>query len=297
MSSAVGYQTPAAFRRALTDRLRGLASKSRWTLPQLQRQIAYDRLLERLYVVNEAWVVKGATALIARDIGVRGTIDVDIYREVSGEIAERDLRSAAALDLGDWFRFELGGSQQMDDGKGLRVPVTAYVGVTMWIEFRVDLVGSDLQMTGEVEHVPPLAQLLMPNVEQHGYRAYPLVDHVADKVAAILQRYGDLQAPSTRYRDLVDLVSIVAIASVDALAQRKALRSEAKRRGILLPDRFNVPDRALWERGYAAEARRSLLTTTHTLDEALTVVRPFIDPLLEETATGRWNPSSRRWEA
>ncbi len=73
MSSAVGYQTPAAFRRALTDRLRGLASKSRWTLPQLQRQIAYDRLLERLYVVNEAWVVKGATALIARDIGVRGT--------------------------------------------------------------------------------------------------------------------------------------------------------------------------------------------------------------------------------
>src|SRR2546423_8311540 len=103
MSSEVGYQTPAAFRRALTDRLRALASKSRWTLPQLQRQIAYDRLLERLYVINEAWVVKGATALIARDIGVRGTIDVDIYREVSGEIAERDLRSAAALDVGDWF--------------------------------------------------------------------------------------------------------------------------------------------------------------------------------------------------
>jgi hypothetical protein len=65
MSSEVGYQTPAAFRRALTDRLRGLASKSRWTLPQLQRQIAYDRLLERLYVVNETWVVKLATSVFA----------------------------------------------------------------------------------------------------------------------------------------------------------------------------------------------------------------------------------------
>ena len=296
MSSQIGYQTPAAFRRALTDRLKELATKSRWTLSQLQRQIAYDRLLERLYVVNESWVVKGATALIARDIGVRGTIDVDIYREVSGEIAERDLRSAAVLDLGDWFHFELGAAQQMDDGKGRRVPVTAYVGITVWVEFRVDLVGSDLRMTGDTEHVPPLARLLMPNVEQHGYRAYPLVDHISDKVAAILQRYGDLQAPSTRYRDLVDLVSIIAAASVNAEAQQKALRSEAKRRGIVLPERFRVPDRALWERGYPAEARRSLLTMAQTLDEALAIVRPFVDALLQETATGQWNPKTQRWE-
>lgn len=296
MSSQIGYQTPAAFRRALTDRLKGLAKESRWTLSQLQRQIAYDRLLERLYMVNEAWVVKGATALIARDIGVRGTIDVDIYREVSADVAERDLRSAVALDLGDWFRFELGATEQMDDGKGLRVPVTAYVGVTAWVEFRVDLVGSDLRMTGEAERVPPMAQLQMPSVKQHGYRAYPLVDHIADKIAAILQRYGDLQAPSTRYRDLVDLVSIVSTSTVDAAAQQKALQSEAKRRGIVLPHRFDVPDRALWERGYAAEARRSLLTTAHTLDEAHAIVCSFVDALLDETATGHWNPKTQRWE-
>lgn len=296
MSSQIGYQTPAAFRRALTDRLKGLANKSRWTLSQLQRQIAYDRLLERLYVVNEAWVVKGATALIARDIGVRGTIDVDIYREVSGDEAERDLRSAGALDLGDWFRFELGPTQQMDDGKVLRVPVTAYVGVTVWVGFRIDLLGSDLRMTGDAEHVPPMAQVLMPGVEQHGYRAYPLVDHIADKFTAILQRYGELQAPSTRFRDLVDLVSIVSMETVHGAMQQKALRSEAKRRGIVLPDRFDVPDRALWEGGYAAEARRSLLTMAHTLADALEVVRPFVDPLLDNSAIGEWSPEARRWK-
>lgn len=247
-------------------------------------------------MVNEAWVIKGATALIARNIGVRGTIDVDIYREVSGEVAERDLRSAAAFDLGDWFRFELGAAQQTENGTGLRVPVTAYVGVTVWVEFRVDLVGSDLRMTGDADHVPPLTQLLMPNVEQHGYRAYPLVDHIADKFAAILQRYGDMQAPSTRYRDLVDLVSIVSAATVQAAAEQKALRSEATRRGIVLPERFDVPDRALWEGGYAAEARRSLLTIAHTLDNALALVRPFIGALLDETAAGHWNPNTQRWE-
>lgn len=296
MNGQIRYQTPAAFRRALTDQLKGLAKKSRWTLPQLQRQIAYDRLLERLYTVNEGWIIKGATALIARDIGVRGTIDIDIYREVSSEVSEHDLRSAATLDLGDWFRFELSASQQMDDDKGLRVPVTAYIGVNVWVEFRVDLVGSDLRMTGDTEHVPPLAQLLMPNVEQHGYRAYPMVDHIADKFAAILQRYGDLHAPSTRYRDLVDLVSMIAAATVKAPAQQKALQSEAERRGIVLPERFDVPDRPMWERGYAAEARRSLLTMEHTLDDALAAVRPFIDALLDETATGQWNPGTRRWE-
>ncbi len=53
------YASPAAFRRALTDRLKGVAQSSKWSLPQLQRQIAYDRLLERLYTVDEGWVRPG----------------------------------------------------------------------------------------------------------------------------------------------------------------------------------------------------------------------------------------------
>jgi hypothetical protein len=32
--------------------------------------MAYDRLLERLHLVDEGWIIKGATALLARDIGV-----------------------------------------------------------------------------------------------------------------------------------------------------------------------------------------------------------------------------------
>ena len=105
MTGGRAYGSPGAFRRALTDKLRDLATRSRWTLQQLQRQMAYDRLLERLYLVDEGWIIKGATALLARDIGVRGTLDIDLYREVAREIAGADLREAAALDLGDWFRF------------------------------------------------------------------------------------------------------------------------------------------------------------------------------------------------
>ena len=97
------------------------------------------------------------------------------------------------------------------------------------------------------------------------------------------------------YRDLVDLVAIVLEASVDAEAQMKALTSEADRRQISLPGHFDVPDSELWEPGYAAEARRSLLPVAQTLTEALAIVRPFLDPLLNGTAAGRWDPKTGRW--
>ena len=295
MTDGRSYGSPGAFRTALTDKLRDLATRSRWSLQQLQRQMAYDRLLERLYLVDEGWIIKGATALLARDIGVRGTIDIDVYREVAREIAERDLRRAAGLDIGDWFRFEIGPPRPVVNSGGVRLPVTALVGNTVWVQFHVDLVGTDLRMTGQPEDVPPLARVVMPDVEQHGYRAYPLVDHAADKVCAIIERHGPTEAPSTRFRDLVDLVAIVLAASVEAEPQMAALRSEAQRRGLQPPVRFAVPDRALWEPGYAAEAGRSLLPTARTLDEALATVAPFLDPLLDGTARGRWDARRRRW--
>jgi hypothetical protein len=257
--------------------------------------MAYDRLLERLYLVDEGWIIKGATALLARDIGVRGTIDIDLYRAAAREVAEADLRRAASLDIGDWFRFEIGPPRPIAGTGGVRLPVKAFVGNTAWAAFHVDLLGEDLRMTGDPEDVPPLARVVMPGVEQHGYRAYPLVDHVADKVCAIFERHGPTRAPSTRYRDLVDLVAIVLAAPVAAAPQLTALRSEARRRGLQLPGRFTIPDRGLWQPGYAAEAGRSLLAMARTLDEATATITPFLDPLLDGTARGRWDPQGDRW--
>ncbi len=290
------YATPAAFRRALTDKLTALARESRWELPQLQRQFAYDRLLERLYLMDDGWIVKGAVALLARDLGVRASVDIDVYRAKRVDAAEADLREAAARDIADWFRFEIGPRGTIGEGiTGVRLHVTAFVGETVWAQFRVDLVGSDLNMLGEPDQVAALAEVDMPDVSQRGYRAYPLVDHVADKVAATVQRYGTAQRPSTRFRDLVDLVAIAQGASIDAQEQIRAVTSEGERRGIVLPETFDVPDRALWESGYAAEANRSLLAAAHTLDEALAVVRPFLDPVLVGTARGAWDHEHGAW--
>jgi hypothetical protein len=296
MTESRTYATPAAFRTALTARLRRLAETSPWTLQHLQRQVAYDRILERLYLTDDEWIVKGAAALLARNVGVRSTIDIDIYREAAREEAEAEFRLAAAADIGDWFRFEVRPSRTLDSTDGVRLPVKAFIGNTIWVEFHVDLVGADLRMTGEPEDVPPLARISMPDMTQRGYRAYPLIDHVADKVCAVFERHGDNGSPSARFKDLIDLVAISrSAASLKAGPLIRALRSEARRRGLELPAEFDVPDRALWEPGYASEARRVLVPIERTLDDALAVVRPFLDPILRGTAAGTWLPTEMRW--
>src|SRR4051794_36160540 len=73
---------PDCFQASADRETQGEGTESPWTLAQLQRHMAYDRLLERLYLTSDGWIVKGATALLARDIGVRATIDIDVYREV-----------------------------------------------------------------------------------------------------------------------------------------------------------------------------------------------------------------------
>jgi hypothetical protein len=297
MNSTPGYRTPAAFRRALTEKLRATARpQGPWALPDLQRQFAYDRLLVRLYQLDDAWILKGATALLARRIAVRHTIDVEFYREASRKQAERDLRTAIARDAGDWFQFEAGESRPVADGaNGVRVPIVARIGATAWAQFHVDVVAEGVCMTGRPDHVPALTNVALPGLAHSGYWAYPLVDHIADKTCAILERPGGTGRPSTRFKDLVDLVALVANAKPSAAAQRRALDSEAGRRGISLPGRFEVPDVPLWRAGYAAEAGRALDHVTGTLEEALAEVSPFLDPLLDGSARGTWVPGRRVW--
>jgi hypothetical protein len=291
------YATPQAMRSAATDRLRAIARPNgRWTLSELQRQFAYDRLLARLYALDDQWVLKGAVALLARRVSVRHSMDIDIFRDEERRTAERQMRTAAELDLGDWFRFDIGAGSNLGDRRRIatRYTVTTWLGPAKWAEFHVDLVGTGVRMTGVPDDVPPMAGISVPGVDQPGYRAYPLVDHVADKVAAIVEPHGDGR-PSTRFRDLIDLTAMVSSMRVKAADQRTALISELERRDLPKPDHFDVPDRRLWESGYPRAARRAVGPPATTLDEALAIVVPFVDPVLAGDSAGVWDPGTGTW--
>lgn len=289
------YGSPEAVRTAVTARLRADAAQGPWRLGDLQRQYAYDQLVERLYRVDDGWVIKGATALLARRVSVRHTMDIDVYRAGAIVEVERTAREAARLDIGDWMRFETGSSARVHaaGAQAARMKVTAYIGTKIWAPFQIDIVADGIEMLGEPDTVPPLTGIEPLEQERIHWRAYPLTDHVADKVCAILERHDD--RPSTRFKDLIDLVAIAQRASVPAAPQVAALAKEARRRHLDLPPAFAIPDRRLWERGYRAEARRTVGLAETTLDAAITAIHPFLDPLLDQTADGKWDPHKQRW--
>jgi len=303
VSREPGYATPVALRSAITDRLRALAAERPGrSVQDLLRQFAYDRLLYRVFSGpdSDRWVLKGATALLARLGGdARHTVDVDLYdRSGTLDEAELALRSAASRGVSDHFRFDLNpGRRIAQAGVAMRVKVIAFLGATEFARFNVDLV-AETGMSGEPDEADPLVPIELAGVPQTKYRLYPLADHIADKVLAIVERHsrkGTDPMPSTRYRDLADLVVIARRESVDAVAAVAALRQQADRRGIGLPDKLRPPQDAGWAAGYARVAKDIPDIAERDLGSAADTVSRFIDPLLQGVARGRWNPDRTGW--
>jgi hypothetical protein len=291
------YASPSAFRRALTDRLARIAAPhGSFSLSDLQRQVAYDRLLCRLYTDDARWILKGAGALLARRIGARRTGDLDVSLSVPLPIAVESVRRAAALDLGDWFEFGVGDRVEPIAGvEGTRLAITASLGRTVWSLFGVDVVVGAGPMQGPPDEASVLVDLSIPGLLTRSYRLWPLENHVADKVTAVQQTFGVDRRPSTRYRDLVDLAAIAASATVAATSLRTALLDESSRRGAPLPTAFALDDTGRWRDGYAAIARRLPASTTLEFDDALALVRRFIGPILDGSASGAWDPAASVW--
>ncbi|MEV0569292.1 nucleotidyl transferase AbiEii/AbiGii toxin family protein [Dactylosporangium sp. NPDC050588] len=259
MTESFPYGSPAALRAALTDRLKKLARASAFTVTDLQRQFAYDRLLSRVFSAPDAdrWVLKGAAALLARLEVARHSKDIDLSWQSAADLdeAEQALRAAAGRNLGDFFVFEIGPPTPLVGDKGRRFAVVAGLGGRPFASFSVDLVAGH-SMTHPPEVVSPLVSVEIPGLARVNYRAYPLVDHIADKVTACLEthaRSDGAVSVSSRYKDLVDLVLIARTQQPVAADLRRALLSETARRGVGLPTDFMVPG-SLWPAGYETKA-------------------------------------------
>ena len=74
------YDTPQAFRDALEARLRNVAQKQGTDLQRLQRRVAFERLLARLFAEDDPpWLLKGGYALELRlQDRARSTLDLDL---------------------------------------------------------------------------------------------------------------------------------------------------------------------------------------------------------------------------
>ena len=202
----------------------------------------------------------------------------------------------SSVDLGDFFRFVYvsrssvigGAAQPYVDGYTVKFGV--YLGVRKVGNIKVDLSAHESPMDSPPA-VIPAHRLILPKLRSFPYRLYPLSAQVADKVCATLSVHNGV--PSSREKDLVDLVVIAVTMTIDADQTRLAIQHEARRRLLTLPEVFTAP--ANWGAVYASHAKNTP-ASGHTITDARKLMVSFIDPLLNGTITeSAWSPADLAW--
>ncbi|WP_448006000.1 nucleotidyl transferase AbiEii/AbiGii toxin family protein [Agromyces bauzanensis] len=296
------YTSAAGVEAAIRDTARRAfaADKSMSTQDRI-RQEYFRRFLSRVFSEQDdsEWLLKGGTGVLARVASGRRTTDIDLFRAnntLDGALAE--LIRLAGIDLGDHFRFVytrhrsvVGGDQQTYT-EGYGVDFDVYIGADRKEPLHVDLVVGVL-VTDEVTISEPANRLDLPRLPSNAYRLYPVVDQIADKVCATMADYNG--RPSSREKDLVDLVVLATTQTVDADALRRAIRSEARVRSLRPFDELAIPSG--WGRAYSRDAKDvPYCADFRTVDLARDLMHVFIDPVLRgETSRLTWSPESRAW--
>jgi hypothetical protein len=298
-------------RQSLGTKLANEARSRGVAADPIRKQYIFTIFLSRIFQNLDApWVLLGGNALLIRTGGGRFTQDVDLAREepwTSPEDALSELRQLSSRPHhGDPFEFELYAvttHREADPyGYGIetaKVKARARLGGQEFESFSIDL-STRRHLDAAVDQVP-----LTPIIEHETLRdlpsipTIPIENHLADKICALYELHGDDRAEaSTRYRDLADVVRIVAAIPFDAGRLSTVLRREAGRRQMELPDSLRAPSEA-WVVGFPRSAAGFAQYPREYWD--LNAALAFCDNCLDEILSGRrtngtWNPDERSWQ-
>jgi len=276
---------------------------------ELIERYYHRRLLARVFHFDrDGWVLKGGQALLVRWPRARYSTDVDLLRlgaEATVDSAVEALITAASVELDDHLRFDHHDTSRETAANrpSRKVRFKVMFGLRQLSTVSVDVVAAELHPAGQLT----VEQLAAPFVIDSGpwpeIRMWPLEDHVADKIAAMYERHREQLVPSTRFKDLVDLVLIACNSTLDGAITHRALHAEVRRRNaagthLVLPAEFAVPD-VSWTAGYRAEAVKTTeLSAEHrTLEGTTALADAFITPLLQkQPPSGTWSLDRMRWE-
>ncbi|WP_020391482.1 nucleotidyl transferase AbiEii/AbiGii toxin family protein [Kribbella catacumbae] len=298
-------------RRSLGTKLANEAKSRGVAADPIRKQYIFTIFLSRIFQNHDApWVLLGGNALLIRTGGGRFTQDIDLARETpwtSPEDAMAELRQLSGQPHhDDPFEFDLYSmtTQREADPYGYgtetaKVKTRALLGGREFETFSVDLT-TRRHIDAPVDQVP-----LKPIIDHETLRDLPSVPttpiepHLADKICALYERHGqDGEKASTRYRDLADIVRIVAAIPFDAARLTAVLQREAGRRQMTLPNKLRAPSQD-WVVGFPRSAAGFAEYSRDYWD--LNAALTFCSTCLEEILTGQrtsgtWDPEHRSWQ-
>jgi hypothetical protein len=215
---------------------------------------------------------------------------MDIDHRHGSAAAHEDLSRAIMEDAGDGFTFALTGKRASTEREA---PLAekysiecAFLG-ERWVAVKVDVT---LATPEDWETESARRPGLLPEFGPIEVPLVPVERQVAEKLHVYTRPY---RGGSTRTRDLVDFVLIRSFQRSDAAKLARAISQTFAQRGTHpVPERLPAPPED-WRVPYRRDAGPVGITTD--LSEAHELVAEWLDPVLQKTATGTWDPEQRRW--
>ena len=244
----MAYGSPAALRAALEHRLQAESQESGVALNRLRRRVVFERVVSRIEGAEPGrWVVKGGMALEVRlEDRARTTKDLDLgLREDAVKVADlRDrLIDALSADLdSDGFVFAVSQADALaPDQAGRsswRFSVQAALAGRPFDRLKLDVVPRSDELD-RPERVTLRSSLSFAGIEARPVELIDVNRHAAEKIHAFTRVYGN--RPSTRVRDLVDLVLLIENDLLDMALTASAIDAVFSQRAThpvpsLLPD-------------------------------------------------------------
>lgn len=291
------YQDPASFRQALEQRLKDRADGDGALLARMRKRVAFDRLLVRLAAVApEQWLLKGGFALDLRlSARARSTKDVDIEWRAENEELLDVLLDAAAHDAGDFFVLTIEGTDAPEDrlGGSHRFKVSTSLAGRPFESFVLDVGHRETQeIQSETLRTDDL--LAFAGIEPVEVEAIALEVQVAEKLHALTRTYEGGRT-STRTKDLVDIVLISTLSSLDAENLKREIQEVFTKRGTHPVPYAVPPPPPDWDQPFLRLADE--VGIPNKLAAGHRTAAAFLDPILSgEVTAGTWNPENQRWE-
>jgi predicted nucleotidyltransferase component of viral defense system len=292
----VKYRDAAAFRQALEQRLRARAGADGARLARDRKRVAFDRLLARLNeTAPDRWLLKGGYALDLRlSQRARATRDVDIDWQATEEELFEALIAAAALRTDDHFTFQVErtGTPPERLGGSHRFRVNATLAGRLFDTFLLD-VGLRSDPISEHDTLTTPDLLSFADIEPVEVPAVPLERHIAEKLHAYTRRYTD-ERPSSRVKDLIDIVLISELASFELERLRDVVvRLFEARATHNLPASVPAPPPE-WAQPYRALGEEVGLDPDLSIAHQLAAA--FLDAVLTpEPGLATWDAEKARW--
>ena len=291
------YVTSSTFRRALEDQMLLMSLQGGVTLMRLRKLTAFDRFLARLLPFQPGqWAVNGGFALqLHLGDQALSAKNIDMLLVTSCRAVYPALQKAAALQLEDWFTFEVMPAERQMPGAfgGMRYPVESMLDGRTFENFHIDVVVGSPIMT-PLDDLNTLPLLAFAGIEPVSVACFSIARQLAGKLYAYTRPRAGRE--SSRVKEFVDILLLAGLADLQGKNLIEALQSTFDSAGThALPSKVPPPP-IDWPLSFEKMAHEIGFQEIQ-LNQAYAQIQQFLDPILEgSAATRRWDAASWSWK-